>query len=121
MEEYHGIVIDKSLKDKKLLKKLNVIGSKKSDSGDWMLLKISFPKNKLGEMIEFIQGGLVSNKKYYVHFYRDNEVIVIFKDMVFRVTTEKSSWGPIIDYGLSLGIPREQLDMKPCRIEDEIY
>jgi len=121
MKEYHGIVIDKSLKDKKIIKKLNVIGSKKSTSNKLLQLKISFPEEKLNEMIKFIQENLVTKEKYYAHFYKGNEVIVIFKDKVFYVSTDKSTWKPIIHYGLSLKIPREQLDMKPCRIEDETY
>lgn len=121
MNEYHGIVIDKSLKDKKLLKKLNVIGSRKSISNKWLQLKISFPEEKLNEMIKFIQENLVTKEKYYAHFYRGNEVIVIFKDKVFYVSTDKSTWKSVIEYGLSLNIPREQLEMKPVRFEDETY
>lgn len=121
MNEYHGIIVNKSLKDENLVKKLNIIGSKKSDSSNWTLLKISFPEDKLNEMIKFVQENLVSKEKYYAHFYRDNELIVIFKDKVFHVTPDKSTWKPVIEYGLYLNISEEQLDMKPCRVEEETY
>ncbi len=120
MIEYHGIIIDKSLRNGKLMKKLNVIGSRISSTG-LTLLKISFPEEELEEMIKLIQKNIAIKEKYYVHFYREDELVVIFKDRVFRITPEESAWKPVIDYGLSLGIPIEQLDMKPCRFEDETY
>ncbi|MGA2574057.1 MAG: hypothetical protein ABSF36_07685 [Candidatus Methanomethylicaceae archaeon] len=120
MTEYHGIIIDKSLRNKKLIEKLNVIGSRRSSTG-LVLLKISFPAEELGKMIKLIQENLVIKEKYYAHFYRDDELVVIFKDRIFRISPEKSSWKPVIDYGLSLKIPIKQLDMKPCRFEDETY
>jgi hypothetical protein len=72
-------------------------------------------------MIKLIQENLVVKGEYYAHLYRDDELVVIFKDRVFRITSEKSTWKPVIDYGLSLKIPIEQLDMKPCRFQDETY
>jgi len=109
------------MKNREIIKKLNVIGSRKSTSNDWLLLKISFPEGKINEIIKLVQENLVTKEKYYAHFYRDNELIVIFKYKIFRVTPDKSTWKPAIDYGLSLGISIEQLDMKPCKFEDETY
>ena len=117
---YHGIIIDKSLGNTELIKKLNVIGSRRSSTG-LAFLKISFPAEELENMIKLIQENLVVKENFYAHFYRDDELIVIFKDRIFRITPEKSSWKPVIDYGLSLKIPTKQLDMKPCRFEDETY
>ena len=116
MNEYHGIVVDKSLKDKNLIKKLNVISSRKT-SNRWLLIKISFPEKNLNKMVKLIQENLVKN--YYAHFYRDDELIVIFKNKIFHIGPNKKSWNPAIRYGLSLKIPRYQLNMKPVRFEDE--
>ena len=120
MIEYHGIIIDKSLRNRKLIEQLNVIGSRRSSAG-LTLLKISFPVEELEKTIKLIQESLVVKEKYYAHLYRDNELIVIFKDKIFRITPDKSTWKPVIDYGLSLKIPIEQLDMKPYRFVDETY
>jgi len=120
MKECHGIIVDKSLKNRKLIKKLKVIGSRKT-SNNWLLLKISFPKEKLEKMIKLIQESLVTRKGYYAHFYASNKVIVIFKDKIFYVTPNKRSWKPIIDYGVSLKIPKYQLNMKPVRFKDESW
>jgi hypothetical protein len=60
-------------------------------------------------------------KNYYVHFYRDDEVIVAFKDKVLHMTTDKSTWKDVIVHGRGLGIPEKQLDFFPFRIQDETY
>ena len=62
-----------------------------------------------------------SDKPYYSHFYNDEEMIVIFKDKVFKIKPHISTWTPIIDYGKTLGIPKEQLDFWPNRFQDEIH
>ena len=43
----------------------------------------------------------------------------MFNKKIFRVSTDENSWKELIEYGKSLGIPEEQLDFKPCRVEDE--
>lgn len=49
--------------------------------------------------------------KWYMHFWEGRTVIAIFKDKKFEFDYDnKSEWIPVIDYGLSLGIPKEQLD-----------
>ena len=120
MKEYHGIIVDKSLKNKNLIKKFKVIGKRKT-SNRWLLLKIAFPTKNLNEMIKLIQKNLVSQKNYYAHFYAGNEVIVIFKRKVFYVTPNKKTWKPVIKYGLFLKIPRYQLNMKPVKFKDESW
>ncbi len=50
-------------------------------------------------------------EKWYAHFWNDREVVVAFKDRIFKFNHDKKeTWKPAVDYGLSLGIPAEQLD-----------
>ena len=58
-------------------------------------------------------------ENFYFHFYRNNELIVVFNTKIFRVTTNENTWKELIEYGKSLGIIEEQLDFKPYKIEDE--
>ena len=118
MSEYHGIVVKESLKDETVIDKLKVIGTKRSIN--FTLLKISFEEDMLSRMIEFMQ-KIMKDGKWYAHFYRDDNLVVIFKEKIFHVTPDKSTWKHVIDFGLAKGIPRKQLDMKPSRIEDETY
>ena len=48
---------------------------------------------------------------WYMHFWKDRDIVAVFKDKIFEFKREdKSSWKDAVDYGLSLGIPIEQLD-----------
>jgi hypothetical protein len=58
---------------------------------------------------------------FYCHFYRDDELIVVFKKKMFRVKTDPATWQEVITYGKSMGIPAKQLDFQPCRFDDETY
>jgi hypothetical protein len=60
-------------------------------------------------------------QEYYAHFYRGTELIVVFRNRVFRVNTDRGTWQEAIAYGKALGIAGRQLDFAPCRVEDETY
>lgn len=117
MTNYHGIIVDAGLKNAALLKKLNVLSTQKVE--DWILYKIDVKETKLQKVITLLKSQL--KEKFYTHFYRDTELIVVFPDQIFHTTTNDSDWNQIVKHGLSKGIPREQLDFKPCRIQDETF
>ncbi len=117
MNEYHGIVIDVSQKNKDIFKKLKIIGKKVS--GEWVLYKISVPAENISNKISTLQKGMADG--FYFHFYRDNELVVVFKDRIFNIETDRSTWNAAVEYGKSLGIPGKQLDFRPCRVQDEKY
>ena len=126
MKEYHGIVINLSQKDQSILNSINIIGKKKVILNFLLLKKISVNSDEIENVIIRLQNNM---RKYYwpfvngfyFHFYRNNELIIVFKDRIFRVTTDHSTWKEAIEYGLKSGIPKKQLDFYPCRIEDEKY
>ena len=123
---YHGIIIRQSQKNKSIFKKLKIIGRKKVFFGLAVLYKISVEIDKLNEVIKSIQVNMASRlfilkQEYYVHFYRNHELIIVFKDKVFNVTTDKSTWKEAVEYGRSLGIIEKQLDFTPDKVEDETY
>lgn len=118
-QNYHGILVKESLKGENQIKFFKVIGSRQGRL--FFLLKIDVPEEKVEETISKIQSNL-KNKKYYTHLYRNNEIIVIFPDKIIRnLTPDKSTWKEFLEYGRSLNIPDEQLDLKPCKFEDETY
>lgn len=46
-----------------------------------------------------------------MHFWRGRDIVAIFQGKKFEFNYDnKDSWSPVIEYGLSVGIPREQLD-----------
>lgn len=118
MKEYHGIIVDASQKNKSVFKNLEIIGEKQA--GSWILYKINVEPKKLDEIIKTLQQNMAQGN-FYFHFYKNNKLIVVFKNRIFKTETNKSTWNEIIQYGKNLGIPEEQLDFYPCCVEDENY
>mgnify|MGYP001294803448 FL=1 len=116
---YHGIIIDQEFTDQSFPNTFKVF-AKKQD-GSWGIYGIEVEDPKLEESIKKIQENMKGDEPWYAHFYNDRQLIVIFKDMVFRVEPHISSWTPIIDYGRELNIPEEQFDFWPNRFQDEIH
>jgi len=126
MADYHGIIINLSLRDKNIFKTLNIIG-RKNVFFNWLVLyKVSVQPESMDSTIQKLQSDLVERfwfyfPHFYCHFYRADELIIVFKERIFRVNPDPSTWQEVIAYGRSLGIPAKQLDFFPCRVEDEIY
>ena len=126
INEYHGIIINISQKDKSIFNNLQIIGKKKVLLGLVILYKIRVSENRINEVIQTVQNNmasklLIKKQGYYAHFYRGNELIVVFKDKVFTVSTDKTTWSDAIEYGKHLKINGKQLDFIPNRFEDEDY
>lgn len=119
MEEYHGIVIHESQKYKSIFKNLRILGERIAKDEKRTLYKIAVGAEGLENTILFLQNNMLPG--YYFHLYRNGELIVAFKEKIFRINTDKSTWKEAIEYGKSLGIPENQLDFFPCHIEDETY
>jgi hypothetical protein len=107
MEKYHGIIINISQEDKSIFNKLKIIGQKTSSKG-WILYKIEAKVKELPKTIKQLQDNL--KPRYYFHFYRNDELIVVFKAKIFKIKTDKSTWKEAIEYGKSLRIPKKELD-----------
>jgi hypothetical protein len=117
--DYHGIFVKDGLKNESVLKEMKILGQK--ISRNWVLLKVLVEENKIKELVVKVQKSLKTNPNFYVHFYRSDELIVIFPQKIFYIKPDKSTWKEAIEFGKSLGIPEKQLDFHPCRIEDETY
>lgn len=112
-----AIVIEESLKDKSVLDNYKIIRIKKSGSWHLHVLEISNAE----EAIKDIQAAMVSDQPYYFHIYDEGKnLIIVFKEKYFLIDpNNQSTWGDVIKYGLSLNIPKEQLDFYPQKIADE--
>ena len=114
---YHGIIIDQQFKDKNFPNSFKIF-AKKQD-GSWGIFGIEIEDNFLDEAITNIQQNMDDSKPWYAHLYNDQTLIVIFKAKVIKVTPNKSTWKPIIEFGKTLNIPEKQLDFWPNRFQDE--
>jgi len=116
---YHGIIIDQEFTNKSFPESFKVF-AKKQD-GSWGIYGIEVENTQLEEAIKNIQESMETEEPWYAHFYNDKQLIVIFKEKVFRVKPHISSWRLIIEYGKQLNIPEGQLDFWPNRFQDEIH
>lgn len=117
MEEYHGIIVDASQRDKSIFDKLKILGKQKDE--DWILYRIEVKHEDIEEIIKELQENMING--FYFHFYKGDKLIVVFKEKIFKIKTDKSTWNKVIEYGKSLGIPKEQLDFYPCKLKEETY
>jgi hypothetical protein len=118
---YHGIIHDAEFKDPLFPEGFKIFARKKSTTSSWILYGIEVVDRDLDKAISSIQKNMVSDKPYYAHLYNDDELVVIFKEKVFRVKPHVSTWAPIIEFGRTLNIPEEQLDFWPNRFQDEVH
>jgi hypothetical protein len=119
--EYHGILIKEGVKNQTIFDQVRVLGKKTGRK--WTLLKIGVEVKNITRTVRMVQANLLIENgiPYYAHFYRDDELIVIFPERIFNASPEKSSWSELVSYGESLGIPKAELDFRPCRFKDESY
>lgn len=80
---------------------------------------VIIPTDQVEEVVKDIQNNLKGNKPYYAHLYNDSEIIVIYKEKIFRMKQDRSTWREAVEYGRTLGIPDEQLVFQPHKFEDE--
>lgn len=116
---YHGIIIDQEFIDKNFLESLKQFAQKQD--GSWRIYGIEVEDSRLEKVIKGIQKNMRTDEAWYAHLYNDRELIVVFKNKIFRVEPHISSWKPIIEYGKKLNISEEQLDFWPNRFQDEIH
>ncbi len=114
---YHGIIIDQEFTDQSFSNTFKIFAQKQD--GDWGIYGIEIEGFKLQEVIKSIQLNMKNDSPWYAHLYNDHQLIVIFKNKVFEITPQKTSWQPAIDYGKELNIPAKQLDFQPNKFQEE--
>lgn len=109
LKKYKGTIVEESLKDNRILNDFTITSvriSKADNPADrWHLYTVLVSLEDIMRLQEGIK------PKWYMHFWKSREVIAIFQGKKFEFNfDDKSSWEPAIAYGLSIGIPQEQLD-----------
>lgn len=123
MENYRGVIIEESLEDKKVLKKVKILSTKIEDVAErhktpwikqWTLHTVEIPENEADGIAEEISKSLDSEHNWYADFKNDDMHYIVFLDKVFKIDrTIKEQYEKATQYGISLGIPNYQLDFSP--------
>lgn len=116
---WHGILIDQAFTDRAFPESFNSFAKEGTSSLGWLLYGVIIAHEELAPSIKNIQDAMRSDKVFYSHLYNDQELIVIFKERIFRVGSHESTWEPILEFGRQSGISEEQLDFWPNRFQDE--
>jgi len=109
MKEYRGVIVEESLEDNRILNEVKIdavrISRQEDPSDRWHLYTVRVSDELIMKLAENIKD------KWYMHFWKEREVIAIFKKETFKFNyDDRATWEPAVKYGLSIGIPKEQLD-----------
>jgi hypothetical protein len=110
-EIYTGSIIKESLENEEILNDFKIINITVTDDEKpedrWHIYTVEGTQDILQKLSKVIKP-----EKFYSHFWNKNkDIIAVFRDKIFNFNyNDKTSWQPAIEYGESIGIPKEQLD-----------
>lgn len=105
---FRGTIIERSLKNTQVLEKTTIERTYPSD--DDTLYDILIDEDHISEFAQHLAPG-----PWYAHFWKpgSDRAIVVFRDRTFEITiSDTATWRDAVAYGISIGIPKEELDFK---------
>jgi hypothetical protein len=124
MDSYTGILIEESLEDRSVLRRLKVISTRVEPVTErhrtpwltqWTLHAVEIPEADARAVAEAISHALDRGHAgaWYADFRNSSHHFIIFREKVFFVDrSHAAQYEAARAYGLSLGIPAHQLDWK---------
>lgn len=132
MSYYHAEVVNLSLKNVDIINNYKTIDIKKRVWGFVKIYTLLIPSEKIDEAVNYFQSNMSIRlkKEWYITFHNENEVIVVFRSKIFKLSPkgilpvhgklidissaeQKNEWNEMINYAKSLGIPDSQCDFLP--------
>ena len=120
MQKYRGVIIEESLDDKEVLKKVKIVSTKVEKVVEkhktpwlkqWTVCKVEVPAEKAAKISKELSECLESAHNWYADFKNNELHFIIFRNKVFRIDrTSKKQYDEAKNYGISLGIPEYQVD-----------
>ena len=118
-----GVIIEESLEDREILKKVKIIKTKVEKVTEkhktpwikqWTLHTVEIAENQADMVAKELCKSLDSQHAWYADFKNDNIHFILFRDKIFKINrTHKEQYEEATKYGLSLGIPEYQVDFSP--------
>src|SRR3989344_4238269 len=111
---WKGVVIKESMK-KNILKPKNIVKARKmyleseKEKGIFHFLYIKIMNSEKENFVRNAKSSL--KKSWYVHICNHDEMIVIFREKVFKINDKKSA-KKAREYGLSIGIKKELMSFE---------
>jgi hypothetical protein len=117
MRDYLGVVVRESLQDPSLTPP--VIASK--HGVQWTLLLVRIAAEQLHRELEAVQSNLDRTDCWYAHFFREDELVVVFDDEVFWASTDpppgvpRGSMAETAVFPMTSSISRRERSQRPRR------
>ena len=119
-QNYKGVIIEESLENISVLKKLKIISTKIEFVTEkhktpwikqWTLHNVEILEDQADNIAKELSEVLDSEHNWYAD-YKNNELhYIIFRNKVFKIDrSKKEQYDNVTKYGVSLGIPDYQLD-----------
>ena len=132
MSYYRAEVVNLSLKNVNVINNYKTIDIKKRFWGFVKIYTLLIPSKKIEETVNYFQSNMSTRlkKEWYITFHNENEVIIVFRSKIFKLSPkgispvhgklidissaeQKNEWNEMINYAKSLGIPDSQCDFLP--------
>jgi type IV secretory pathway VirD2 relaxase len=128
MSNYKGVIIEESLEDKEILKKVKIVSTKVEVVAkrhetpwikQWIMYAVEIPDGEAEMIAETLSKSLDREHEWYADFKNGTNHYIIFRDKIFCIDrNSKGQYEEAKRYGLSLGIPEYQVDFAP---DDEVW
>lgn len=130
MNNYNGVIIEESLANKDILKKVKILSTKVEKVTDeqqtpwlsqWTLHTVEILESEAQTVAEEISKSLdySHDSSWYADYKNDTHHYIIFRDKIFYIDRKsKEQYDEAKRYGISLGIPEYKVDFAP---DDEIW
>jgi hypothetical protein len=109
---YLGLIIEQSLRDPSFLEGVEIVRRHRDPNGTWVFLLVRVPRFGAEAAFQRLQASL-DPAPWYAHFFAGDDLVVIYRDAIFSMTTDPATWAAAIAHGVGLGIPEAQLDFWP--------
>lgn len=125
MDNYKGVIIEESLENRDVLKKVKIISTEVEKATEehktpwlsqWTLHTVEIPGSEAEEIAEKISQSLDREHggSWYADFKNNTAHYIIFRNKVFKIDRgSKKQYDEVVKFGASLGIPDYQLDFSP--------
>ncbi len=122
---YRGVIIEESLENKDVLKKVKIISTKiekvieKHNTpwlSQWTLHTVEIPENQAKEIAKELSKSFdqTHNNSWYADFLNSTHHYIIFPNKIFYIDRKnKEQYEEAKQYGISIGIPEYQVNFHP--------
>ena len=109
MDKWKGCIVEESLDDNRVLNGIEIVkvrvSSEEEPSKRWHIYNSLVSEDEINRIHQHLK------QSWYMHFWKDDKIIVLFKGKKFILDiNNKETWKQAIEYGISVKIPKEQLD-----------